>query len=908
MHSIKKSTKKSIKKTLSYYRDCYKEDSADLNLWNLLKIKQIDRLILQGQDDVGSQFLKRLPIPAEFAEEMQKRVDTYQRERVLLYASFFVIGRIQINGESKQIAAPLLFNEASIEKDEHSFYFSQDFDSPEVNQALVQALTPEDGSIPVGDDVRHLQSAELWTEWAREATQPINYLTLLNFPKLSSVEEVEKAFNSKSLHLLPVSMLVLVERSTSSRGVIHELDQINDSETLSSPLNALYSEQAKSNAKPASVQYEYLPGLLSKAQQKIITIAAHESIGCVSGPPGTGKSYTIAATAAENMSRHQSVLIVAHTEAALEVIGDKLEQNFNLGDVSIRAGKKEYLKQLKDYLSSLLSGYFSETIIESEKEVAAQLKKINKQLGKIEREFIKDCKGAIKRGQRIKKFEDAQAKFWFDLYLLFTRGKIKDFGNQWKKLDHINQLLEKRESLASRYLTKVKEENLKVLINKHRKSLQAFNKAIRSRTSKRQSEYFEEIEFKVLLSAFPVWLVSLSTLHKVLPLTKEMFDLVIIDEATQCNISSCIPAFYRAKRALVVGDTKQLRHYSFLSRSKQQQILDSHQLSSSLMGITSYRDNSILDLALDSLDSENQIAFLDEHFRSNPELIHFSNRQFYQDKLKVMQHRPCTSSGFLHLIKVDGVRDKKGINKLEADSVISKIKQYVAADSEQKFKKSIGVVSPFRNQAEYLEKIIEKRFSQDEILSHSIRISTPFGFQGEERDIMLLSFSLDNQSKRATSYLNKQDVFNVAITRARQKQYLFLSVDTEELPPENLLRTYLESVNEFKAEHEVNLDNDEFQKDVARSLKKMGIDCWPGYTIAGQSIDLLCRKNDIYLALDLIGFPGPWADFFELDTYKIFKRAGINILPISYGVWRQDRQACLDAIAANLMLPKKLKE
>ncbi|MCW9000589.1 MAG: AAA domain-containing protein, partial [Kangiellaceae bacterium] len=629
-------------------------------------------------------------------------------------------------------------------------------------------------------------------------------------------------------------------------------------------------------------------------------IAANADIGCVSGPPGTGKSYTIAATAAENLSRHRTVLIVAHTETALEVIGDKLEQNFNLGDVCIRAGKKEYLKELKNYLTNLLSGYFSESILEPEKEIAVQLKKVNRRLNNIEKRFIRDCRKAIKRGQRIKKFEDAQAKFWLDLYLTFTRAKIKSFGSQWKKLDQINQLLEKREALASRYLAKVKEENLKILINKHRKSLQAFNKAIRSRTSKRQSEYFDEIEFSVLLSAFPVWLVSLSTLHKVLPLTKEMFDLVIIDEATQCNISSCIPAFYRAKRALVVGDTKQLKHYSFLSRSKQQQILDSHQLTSSQLGIVSYRDNSILDLALDSLDSENQIAFLDEHFRSNPELIHFSNKQFYQDKLKVMQHRPCTSSGFLRLVKVEGARDKKGVNKIEAESVLEKIEHYVSAESDQKYKTSIGVVSPFRNQAEHLEKQIEKRFTQDEILSHSIRASTPFGFQGEERDIMLLSFSLDNRSKRAASYLNKQDVFNVAITRARQKQYLFLSIDSDILPQNNLLKTYLESADEFQAEHEINHDNDEFQKDVECYLNELGIECWAGYSIAGHSIDLLCRKDGTYLALDLIGFPGPWADFFELNTYKIFKRAGINILPISYGFWKQDKQVCIDVITANL--------
>lgn len=487
-----------------------------------------------------------------------------------------------------------------------------------------------------------------------------------------------------------------------------------------------------------------------------------------------------------------------------------------------------------------------------------------------------------------------------NLYIKWAQRSIKKLAKQWSALDEINDQQTKRELLASCYLTALKNNNLRTLVNTQRKSLQAFNQAIRSRTSKRQFELFDNIEYSSLLAAFPVWLVSLNSLYRVLPLKPQMFDLVIIDEATQCNISSCLPALYRAKRALVVGDTKQLRHYSFLAKSKEAQLRAKNHLSLSSEGVVSYRDNSILDLTLNALNSDQQLAFLDEHFRSKPELIHFSNSYFYQAKLKVMQHRPCTSSGHLFIQRVNGERDKNGVNLLEANAVIACIKQQMSADRETGVYHSIGIVSPFRSQADFIAKQIDANFSEAEIIKHKLRAATPFGFQGEERDIMLISFAVDNDAKRAAVYLNKADVFNVTITRARQAQHLFLSIDETQLPEQYLLRRYLGSITEFAAVHTHSSDIDDFQRDVIQELTKLKIETWSGYAVAGTEVDILCRYNGQYLAIDLIGYPGPWADFFELDTYKLFSRAKIELLPISYGLWVVDKDTCIHAIVSRL--------
>jgi len=887
-----------LKKILSYYRDCYKEDSSDFNLWNLNKLKQEDRLILEGKDELGTGFLPRLPIPESFAEQMAKRMAIYQREKVLLYVRYILVGKLEVQGEVKPIISPLLFNEAFIEMKEQDYYFSINSQTPDYNEPLLQLLMPE-STLEIETSTA-INSPSYWTSLLKNSPLKLDSLNLLNFPSLVGDSEIKKALKRKTPSLLPVSMLVFVERSKSSRGVLHELESIISSKQTSAPLKTLFTDVIAPESNK-TLKHNYLPGLLSSPQQEVLSIAANHQLGCTSGPPGTGKSYTIAAIAAEHMARGESVLIVANNDPALDVIAEKLDDNFGLSDISIRASQRRFIKKFKNYLDSLLGGYYNEEFNGGINSLEVKLNSTSQSLNKLEKSFIRFCSKAIKRGKVLKKLEEKEANWLKSTYLLFVKSSIKRLKKQWLNLDKINAQQIKREQLASHYLNTLKNKNLRDLIDNNRKSLVAFSKAVRSRTSKSQFEFFNDIEYNSLLSAFPIWLVNISMLHRVLPLNAEMFDLVIIDEATQCNISSTLPALYRAKRAMIVGDTKQLKHYSFLAKTKEEQLRVNNNLTPHTKGVVSYRDHSILELTLNSLHSQKQVAFLDEHFRSKPELIHFSNQQFYQKKLKVMQHRPCTSSGHLHLNRVNGKRNRAGVNHLETQEIISTIKAQINESTNTGIHNSIGVVSPFRKQAEDIAKAIENNFDEAEISKYKIRSATPYGFQGEERDIMLISFSLDDNSARAAVYLNKEDVFNVAITRARQKQHLFISFDENNLPSQNLLKKYINSISEFKANHITAKTIDEFQADVIKELNKHKIETWSGYAIAGTEIDILCRHNH-YLAIDLIGFPGPWGNFFELNTYKVFKRAGIEVTPISYGLWVADKELCVQHIIKKLQM------
>ena len=158
---------------------------------------------------------------------------------------------------------------------------------------------------------------------------------------------------------------------------------------------------------------------------------------------------------------------------------------------------------------------------------------------------------------------------------------------------------------------------------------QRYNQAIRARNSQRQLALFEDIDPARLLAAFPIWVVTLDELHRLLPLRPQLFDVMVMDEATQCDIASALPAFQRCKRAVVTGDARQLRHISFLSRVRETQLLQRAGLQAEEREAWSYRDNSVLDLVGLQLASQEAVVFLDEHFRSRPALIRFSNELFY---------------------------------------------------------------------------------------------------------------------------------------------------------------------------------------------------------------------------------------------------------------------------------------
>lgn len=272
----------------------------------------------------------------------------------------------------------------------------------------------------------------------------------------------------------------------------------------------------------------------------------------------------------------------------------------------------------------------------------------------------------------------------------------------------------------------------------------------------------------------PAWAITSLSARGRIPFDAGYFDIVVFDEASQCDIASALPLLYRAKQAVVIGDPKQLRHISGLQRGQDQQFLEKYDLIPEYAR-WAYSYNSLFDLA-SGLVSKNDIINLRDHHRSHSEIIEFSNQEFYEGNLRVatnynrLKFVDSEKSGIRWVNVIGAVQQPPGggaVNEIEATSVVKEIDKLV---NEKSYKGSIGVVTPFRAQANLIRKIVTDNSAlQRKLINHDFLVDTVHKFQGDERDVMIFSSVVSrNMPEGALGFMrNNGNLFNVAITRAR---------------------------------------------------------------------------------------------------------------------------------------------
>lgn len=286
--------------------------------------------------------------------------------------------------------------------------------------------------------------------------------------------------------------------------------------------------------------------------------------------------------------------------------------------------------------------------------------------------------------------------------------------------------------------------------------------------------------FPKVAKVLPCWAVTSLSARGRLPFEPGFFDLVVIDEASQCDIASALPLLYRAKRAVIIGDPLQLKHVSTLAPQQDRLLLAAHGLAEG-SAAWAYSVNSLFDLAR-SLCRYEDIVNLRDHHRSHRDIIAFSNRHFYRGALRI-----ATDHERLKRPHVDGEpigpavrwREVKGrvvrppgggaVNGPEAEAVVQEVRKLVLG---QGYSGAIGVVTPFRAHANRIRTLVH----QDRELSNRLAalqfvVDTVHGFQGDERDVIFFSpvVSLGVTDNTLRFLKNHGNLFNVAITRARSE-------------------------------------------------------------------------------------------------------------------------------------------
>lgn len=492
--------------------------------------------------------------------------------------------------------------------------------------------------------------------------------------------------------------------------------------------------------------------------------------------------------------------------------------------------------------------------------------------------------------------------------------KIQATGNIHVISEQLRTMRKKQKKLAIDILKSKRREALKGLMRDpvKRQRLFVHSKSLVERKKNLQSRVLETEDFKPLLEAFPCWCVTTYAVSGSLPMKPGLFDVVIIDEASQCDIASCFPILFRAKKAVVVGDDKQLPHLSFLEKAKEQSFMSQYGINDKYQLMWRFRTNSMFDLA--NYYSMHPVL-LDEHFRSLPPIINYSNKEFYGNRIKVMRRNDNSQKALEAIIVPDGKVDFDATRNLpEIEALVKKLHEIVVEDERTNKENSakgrpwgdkpvsIGIISPFRAQVEQLKISVSKVLSEHMMEKHQIEIGTAHTFQGDERDIMLISWAYANNSfPQSLVFLQKPNLFNVAITRARYKTINFISKDPRELP-EGILRSYFGFIEEYENryslinsdEFDENIYKNSFEKEVANAFREAGHQVLCGSEIAGLSVDLLVDDKYV-IECDGVEDKTP-SKISNMKKQAILERTGLKVNRISYREWQYSSKACIDRI------------
>lgn len=910
-----------LPKLIRYFKDCYEADNRDLNLWNVFHTNVEHTYFVPKEEEVLSGHLPILPLPETTGSELETSLILYEREKELYYMSFLLLAKGFSTGlRGNTIISPLLLHPANIEVIDGDYFARPDLSQRHLNTQVIRRLQNE-LNLPATDQLEELQTAIPGENWELNETAKLSRLlqqwlpgidveSLFNYPELFSGKKVKSLYNKLAageMMVVPASLLGITAKGDNIRSIINDLEELCESNSYSTALQSLFypTHIAPTNG---TMETGHLPVLLNAAQEQIIKAANTYPISQITGPPGTGKSYTIAAMAAELASKGQKVLIASRTDAAMDVVYEKIEQDLKLTNIAIRGGKRGHNRKLYNRISGLLSGRHKtiksiHQAVLVKRDLKDDLDALNERINILEASFNEKVANEMEWGEHValNQHKKGIGSVLKNAYIALRNNWQDSLG---ALVTEIDLLLFKRTIKSAEYLQITFDLLIAEGLENKRPLFQQFSEALNAPNATANEQQLENLNAEALLNIFPIWVVNVSDLRKILPMKMEMFDVAIIDEATQCDTACFLSLLQRAKRVVVAGDPKQLRHISFLSYSKQRALMDKHGLGQQWQHICNYRDCSLLDVTTAALQKNEQVSFLNEHYRSRPAIIQFSNREFYDRQLNVMTEKP----GHEHLPAVfhyecKGTRDENGCNHAEAEAILLRVAQLLSDDSAIRWNepRTIGIISPFRKQADYLAKRIADTLDSKTIRHHRIMVGTAYSFQGAERDVMLLSLALDHNSHHsAFGHANKPDVFNVSITRAKAELHVFSSLDTQRVPKNTLLQQYLEYLDDPEHQNTAhhNQEFDQFQHQVMDFVKAKlpKAEVRLGYTIAGLVIDVVVLLNGKIYGIDLIGYPGPYEEAYTLERYRMYSRAGVFLFPLAYSNWIYDREECVEEL------------
>ena len=255
------------------------------------------------------------------------------------------------------------------------------------------------------------------------------------------------------------------------------------------------------------------------------------------------------------------------------------------------------------------------------------------------------------------------------------------------------------------------------------------------------------------------------------------------------------------------------------------------------------------------------------------------------------------------------VTDKRSkINEIEAEAIVVEIRKLV---SNGKYKgRSIGVISLIgAQQAKYIQDQLLIELGEGVFQEYKIACGDAATFQGKERDIMFLSMVVGSGQGAVINKKDAEQRMNVALSRARDRMYLYRSIEMDDLKNENDLRLKIlrHFVSPMPQANEIgdflDLCDSGFERDVYKRLVEKGYNVIPQVKVGAFSIDLVVEgENDRRLAVELDGDkyhpPEKWMD--DWRRQRTMERVGWQFWRCWGSSYTIDPEGCIDDLVGVL--------
>lgn len=728
---------------LSYYEKCYEQD---------VSLSERNFLLLEGFDEyqfVSSEY--------HLSEEHRKQVlrtlkrNTIQKEEEErpVYERF-ALNFLSLQ-DKKDRKIPLIYKDLYFDIKENTFRLNNGY-------KYVASYQTDDYTLVLRNYIPYDENEliNLFQTNREEAVQ----LVMQSLQRGEIVSEVPYVMIFKEQVHVPISL---------------EYQSIRDqflNDELSRPLSVFFGRFSKINRRrKRDLPIVVIDAKVNIEQIRAIYHAVNQDITYVQGPPGTGKTTLIRNVIISSLFNDRKILVSSNNNEAINNIRRLLKEfRYTFNGVErevplpiLRLGNLEYaeeaLRLMGELLNISLSHPFDEQLLDQSRiNILSSIEPV--------KELLDDFEDKMEALERREVLQTLLKNNEGKMHSVIIDTQLQEVENEIQLHESLNEYKLIRRIVSANQTEKVMEylyhESIKRLQLLSKPSFAKLRAIIESASPTRLRSFLEYIgdddQLNDLLKVFPI-VVSTNLGVRRLGSPKVHFDLLIMDEAGQCNVATSLLPMSRCDRALFVGDTSQLQPISQLNDSTNTQLMKEYDISQ----IYSYKDNSILKL-LQQIDTRSLFILLRNHYRSDRKIVGFSNKKYYGGQLFVKTPDQPNPLVFMN------VKSKiRGIDKNTSPDEVS----VILNDIKQNNYKNVGIITPFRNQAELIEEQI-----RDQNLDTNIKAGTIHTFQGNEREVIYLSLAVtDYTSPRAMEWLKmNSELINVATTRA-QKKLIMVSDD-----------------------------------------------------------------------------------------------------------------------------------